>query len=461
MDRMNPLDASFLHLENEVTQLHIASISIFEGPPPDYADLCRRYQAKVQLVPRYLQKVRFVPWNLGRPVWVDDPGFDITYHVRRTALPAPGDDDALRALVGRLMSQPLDRRRPLWETWVIEGLEGGRFGLLSKVHHAVVDGVAGADLLAFVLDVEREPSPFDVPEFEPEPEPTGGQLAARAVVDLATRPYEQLRRLRALARTPRRAASHVLDLARGYARLGGLLVPTPSTSLNGPVGPHRRWTWARASLADVKEIRNAFGGTVNDVVVAAITRGFRELLLSRQEPVDGRVLRTLVPVSIRAEDEHGVWDNRVTGMFAELPVGIDDPVACLAAIHDQLLDLKQSHESEAVFAIETLGDMTPPAMLAATERFVARLRQRNVNTVTTNVPGPQFPLYLCGREMLEVFPYVPLALGVRIGVAIFSYVGALNFGVTGDYDTTGDLDVLAHGIERAMGELVARTGVSA
>jgi WS/DGAT/MGAT family acyltransferase len=318
----------------------------------------------------------------------------------------------------------------------------------------MVDGVAGADLLAVVLDTEPDPEPCVAPPWQPLPAPSDVELAARAIVDMATRPYEQFRAARALMRTPRRAVSRGVDLLQGFREMARVARPLAPSSLNGPIGPHRRWTWARASLADVKDVRRAFGGTVNDVVLTAVTGGFRDLLLKRGEPVDDRVVRTLVPVSVRAADARGVLDNRVAAMFADLPVGIDDPLACLATLHDQLVELKESHEADAVEALSGLSEWSPPTLLAAAERFVARFQQRNVNTVTTNVPGPPFPLYLVGKRMLEIFPFVPLAAGLRVGVAIFSYDGTINFGVTGDWDTAEDVDVLAAGIERSLGEML-------
>jgi len=460
VDRLSPLDASFLHMEDGVSHMHIASVAIFEGPEPPFGDIVAAIRGKLPLVPRYRQVVRFVPFDLGRPVWVDDPNFNIQYHLRHTALPAPGGEVELRRLVGRVMAQPLDRTKPLWEIWVVQGLDRGQWGVLSKTHHAMVDGVSGTDLLSVIMDTSPEPSRPVADDWWPPRPPSRIELAAQAMLALARSPYEQFRALRASTRIPRQALAEVIDVARGLSALAGLVRPTPLSSLNGPIGPHRRYAWAQSSVDDIKMVRKAFGGTFNDVVLACITRGFRDLLLSRDEPVD-RVVRTLVPVSIRARDVSGkaVGDgtlaNRVSAMFAELPVGLEDPLARLHAVSAQMAGLKDSRQAVAGEALTSLSGFAPPMLLSLGTRVTARLGQRNVNTVTTNVPGPQLPLYLVGRRMLKAFPYVPLASQVRIGVAIFSYNGQVNFGVTGEYDTAPDIEVLCHGIENGMAELLA------
>lgn len=462
IDRLSPLDASFLHIEDSVSHMHIASVGIFEGPPPSFAEVMSKVQAKLPLVPRYRQVVRFVPLDLGRPVWVDDEHFNIEYHLRRTALPSPGGETELRKLVGRVMSQPLDRSKPLWEIWMVEGLEDGHWALLSKTHHAMVDGVGGTDLLAVIMDLSADSPTPQLQPWQPSASPPGLQLAMRALSDMALSPYEQLRAVRASTRLPRQALAHGRQVVRGLSALAGLARPTPQSSLNGPLGPHRRYMWASTAVDDVKLVRKQLGGTFNDVVLAAITAGFRELLLSRGEPVD-RVVRTLVPVSVRGRDLSGraVGDgrlsNKVSGMFASLPVGISDPRERLESISSQMQGLKESQQALAGEALTSMSGFAPPLLLSLGMRLFTRMPQRNVNTVTTNVPGPQFPLYVAGRRMLKAYPYVPLAGQVRIGVAIFSYDGQVNFGITGDYDTTADLGVLARGIEEGMQELLKRS----
>jgi diacylglycerol O-acyltransferase len=461
-DRLSPLDTSFLHIEDHVSHMHIASVMIFQGPPSPFGDVVGMVDAKLDFVPRYRQKVKAVPFELGRPVWVDDPHFNLEYHLRHTALPAPGGESELRKLVGRVMAQPLDRSKPLWEIWVVEGLDEGRWAILAKTHHALVDGVSGSDLLAVVLDVTPEPAQPAPSTWVPHPEPSGLELVVQAVENLALSPYEQIRAARAHTRPLRRALGYALEVAGGLFSLSGLVRPMPLSSLNGPLGPHRRYAWASTSVDDIKRVRRALGGTFNDVVLASITNGFRELLLARRESVD-RVVRTLVPVSVRPRDPSGkavgdgTYENRVSAMFAELPVDIDDPVLRLHAITEQMKDLKDSRQALAGEALTSMSGFAPPMLLALGMRLATRAGQRNVNTVTTNVPGPQFPLYAAGRRMIRAYPYVPLGGQMRLGIAIFSYDGEVNFGITGDYDSAPDIDVLAGGVEDGMLQMIKAT----
>jgi diacylglycerol O-acyltransferase / wax synthase len=458
MDRMNPLDASFLYVEDGITHLHIASCAIFEGAAPAYADLLAAFAAKLPLVPRYRQVVRFVPLQLGRPVWVDDPHFRLEYHLRHTALPAPGGDAELRRLMGRLMSQQLDRHRPMWEAWLVEGLAEGRWALISKIHHCMADGVSGTDLLATVLDRSPKPAAAAAVEpWHPAAPPSALRLVADAMAHLATSPVEQIGALRSMLRAPRQAVSQLVGMVGGMVSYAPRILPTPANSLVGSIGPHRRWTWAAADLAELNAIRHAFGGTINDVVIAVITSGLRDMLRDRGEPVDRLVVRSLAPVSVRSVGERGTVNNRVSAMFADLPVAIEDPVERLEAVSAQMRRLKASHQAEAGEGIVALGGATPPPVIALAERtamlVLRRVAQHSVNTVTTNVPGPQYPLYLAGRQMVAYLPFVPIAHGMRVGVAIVSYNGRVWFGVTGDYDTAPDIGVLASGIEDAVATL--------
>jgi diacylglycerol O-acyltransferase len=454
MQTMSPLDASFLHIEDATTHMHLGSVGIFEGPPPAPDEVPAAVAARLPLVPRYRQKVRFVPLALGRPVWVDDPHFDLDYHVRRTGLPAPGGEAELRRLVGRVMSQQLDRAKPLWEIWVVEGMEDERWAVISKAHHCMVDGVAATDILSVLLDKDRQPEPPASDSWSPEPEPGPGQLVARSLAGRAVSPYEGLRTAMAMARAPRRFVGEALTVAKGVANMRQVAAPGGAPALNGPVGPHRRWGWARSRLSDIKQIRQAHGGTVNDVVLTAITGAFRELLLARGEELAGHAVRTLVPVSVRAADQHGTYDNKVSAMFAELPVEIEDPLERLEAVSEQMQQLKASGQAVAAERLTALGGFAPAMLLALAGRIGTALPQRAVNTVTTNVPGPQQPLFLAGRRMLEAFPFVPLGGHVRIGVAIFSYDGGVNFGVTADRDGAPDLDLFCQAIERSLAELL-------
>ena len=464
MDRLSPLDASFLHLEDtdRTVGMHIGSTAIFAGPPPDQATFARTVEARLPLAPRYRQRVEMVPLGIGRPVWVDDGDFSLDYHLRRTALPAPGGEVELQRLVARLMSQRLDRTKPLWEMWVVEGLADGQWAMVSKAHHCMVDGLSGVELLAVLMDLSPEPGAAEVAPWAPEPTLSRLGLTVRTVGELTTSHYEQLRMATSLVRRPRRLLQPAGEVFAGLRALAPMLAPPAASTLTGAIGAHRAVAWAETELDRVKQVRAALGGTVNDVVLTAITLGFRELLLARGEPVADRVVRTLVPVSVRATRSDGAaahdgtFDNKVSAMFAELPVSVDDPIEVLTSIRRQLGDLKQSKQAVAGEALTSLSGFAPPVLLGLGMRVAARVVSRtgNIHTVTTNVPGPQLPLYSCGRELLKAYPYVPIAAPLRIGVAIFSYNGNVAFGITGDRDTSSDIAVLAHGITSGIDDLL-------
>jgi len=458
VDRMSPLDATFLHVEDGITHMHIASCARFEGPPPPYDEVVELFRRKLPLVPRYRQRVRFVPGDLGRPVWVDDPHFLLEYHVRHTALPPPGGDDDLRRLMGRLMSQPLDRSRPLWETWVVEGLADGTWALISKIHHCMADGVSGTDLMSVVLDDRRDPPPSPpVEPWAPGPEPSDAELVREALRDMVASPLAALGRVPELLGQPQRLVERTKDVLAGARSMSSVLRPNTALSIEGHIGPHRRWAWSAATLDEVKLVRESFGGTVNDVVLTAISGGFRELLVARGEPVDGVVVRSLVPVSVRAADDHST-NNQVASIIAELPVGIADPVERLRSVTAHMVALKESHQPDTGVVVLEAAEITPAPFVALGLRAgtlaLRHVVQRNVNTVTTNVPGPRQALYACGREMLAYYPFVPLSQGVRTGVAILSYNGKIGFGVTGDWDSVPDVGVLADGIRHGMDALL-------
>jgi WS/DGAT/MGAT family acyltransferase len=457
MDHMNSLDASFLYMENEFNHMHIAVVAIFEGPPPRGEEVEEMVASKLSLVPRYRQKVRFVPFDLGRPVWSDDHHFNLRYHVRHTALPSPGSDEQLRTLVGRVMSQQLDRAKPLWEVWVVEGLEGDRWALLTKTHHCMMDGVSGSDLLGVLLDSEADVAYAANGSWHPEPRPSGISLLRSSLVEGIRTPVDVLRNFQSALAAPGRMLHQLADLMDGLYTYRAFAKSPTESSLNGPIGPHRRWCWASTSLVDINKIRNAHHGTVNDVVLSAIAQGFRALMLSRGEPVDGLCVRTLVPVSVRHEAEQGMLNNRVSAMFVDLPMGVEDPVERLVAIRAEMEDLKEHHQSDAAETLNSISGFTPTALLALGARIFASLEQHTVQTVTTNVPGPRQTLYAAGCQMLTAYPYVPLAGSVRIGVAIFSYAGQLTFGVTGDYEGAADINVLTEGIEVGVQDLLARS----
>jgi diacylglycerol O-acyltransferase len=452
MDWMSPMDASFLHLEGPANPMHIGGVSIFEGPAPPFEQLEEMVEGKLDLVPRYRQKVRFIPLGLGRPVWVDDPRFNLSYHLRHSALPPPGADDQLRRTAARIFAQRLDRTKPLWEIWMLEGLAKSRWALLSKVHHCMVDGVSATDLMAVMFG--GDDAQAAVEPWLPAPEPGSAELVVRTITRRTFNPSEQLRTLRAATRAPRASLTQAIHLLGGMTSAARVVRPGGGSSLTGPVGPHRTWSWGHVRLSDVKSVRATLGGTVNDVVLTIVSGGLRDLLEARGESVENRTVRTLVPVSVRRAGERGTYNNRVSAMLAELPVGVADPATRLDAVRAQMDGLKQSKQAVAGDVLTSLSGFAPPMLLALGARLGARSSSFGLETGITNVPGPQQPLRTLGRRLLESFPYVPLIGQARISIAIFSYDGGLYLGVTGDYDSSSDIDILTAGAERSMGELL-------
>jgi WS/DGAT/MGAT family acyltransferase len=453
MESMSAIDSSFLHVENDTTPMHIGGVSIFEGPPPPFTDLRAMVAGKLELVPRYRQKVRFVPLSAGPPVWVEDPHFSLAYHMRHTAIPAPGSEEQLRQMASRVFSQHLDRNKPLWELWAVEGLQGGRWALLSKVHHCMVDGVAATDLMSLMFSDSEGSSISRI--WSAPPEPSGLEVLLTTIVRRAS-PAGQIDAMRRALGAPRQSVRSLIEIVRATAAAGPRMRPVGASTLTGPIGPHRRWSWAQARLSDVKEVRASLGGTVNDVVLTLITNGFRELLDSRGEEVpEERVIRTMVPVSVRRRGERGVYNNRVSAVFAGLPVGLVDPARRLEWIRAEMDGVKQSKQAVAGDVLTSLSGFAPPLLLALGSRLVTLSPRLNMHTATTNVPGPQQPVQTLGRRMLASYPFVPVVGSIRIVVAIFSYDGGLFFGVTGDYDGAPDIDVLTAGIETGMDDLLA------
>jgi diacylglycerol O-acyltransferase / wax synthase len=451
MEFMSPTDASFLHIEGPNTPMHIGAVSIFEGPAPPFARLEEMVLGKLDAVPRYRQKVRFVPLALGRPVWVDDPHFNLGYHLRHSALPAPGTEEVLRRTAARIFAQHLDRRKPLWEIWMVEGVSDNRWALLSKVHHCMVDGVSATDLMTVMFD----DSPPQPPErWQPAPEPTSAELLLHTLTRQVFNPSEQLRAVQAAVSRPRASLAKAQTLVRGVASTAGLLRPLGESSLTGSIGPHRTWSTAYVHLSDVKAIRSALGGTINDIVLTIVAGGLRELLQSRGENIDGDGVRVLVPVSVRQPGERGVYNNQVSAMLPTLPAGTEDPVERLQSVRTQMDRLKDSGQAVAGEVLTSLSGFAPPLLLALGGRLAARSPSLGVQAGVTNVPGPQQPLQTLGRRLLESFPFVPLIGNVRISIAIFSYNGGLYFGVTGDYDSSSDIDILTKGVERGVAELL-------
>src|SRR4051794_1226453 len=452
-DRLTPLDASFLHLEDASSPMHVAAAMVFRGPAPSYQDLLDHMAARLHLVPRYRQRLAEVPLGQGRPLWVDDEAFDLRFHVRATALPRPGTERELQVLASRVFGQPLRRDRPLWETWLVEGLEGDRFGLLSKTHHAVVDGISGLDVLAVLFAPES-----DAPEaavWRPQAAPSGASLLAGAAAERLAAARDLAAPVAGAVRHPRRLAGAALRTAAGVAAFAQAgLRPAPASPYNAHmIGPDRRFTWVRASLDDIKAIKNRLGGTVNDVALTAVARALRAHLQRRGEGVDELELKAFVPVSLRADDQRTGQGNLVSGMVVPLPVGCTDPVVCLRRIHGHLERGKRSGQTAGAVTLTGLTGFPPPAVIAQAAGAITR--QRFINLVVTNVPGPQFPLFLGDRELLDIFPMVPLGRNLGLGVAIASYNGTMNFGLVGDFNLLHDLDDLAGDLDVALEELRA------
>jgi diacylglycerol O-acyltransferase / wax synthase len=450
-DRLSTLDAEFFFAENDNVPMHIGSVAVFEGPVPTREDVMRLFEAKLPLVPRYRQVVRTAPFQLLRPVWADDQAFSIRHHVRHAKVPAPGRPGQLQAISAKLFARPLDRGRPLWEEWLLDGLADGRWAILSRIHHCMVDGVGGNDLMALVFGTDPDERLPEVTRWVPAPRPSLAGLAADDLRDTVTRP---LRRLAAAPGMLRRAtAEDALDYGRGLGASAARLAEPSASFLNGPIGPRRRWTWTTASLDELKQIRADRGVTVNDVILAAVTRAFRDLLASRHKLADGLVVRSLVPVSVRRPDEAGAVTNRVAAVLANLPVSEPDPGRRLALIHQQMDSLKHTHQAVGAEILTGVLDFAAPMWLALGTQAMFHAPQPLVQTVTTNVPGPRTPLYVLGRRLTALYPYVPIGNAVRISVAIVSYVGTVSFGITADYDSAPDLDVFVEGIQHGLAEL--------
>ena len=455
-DRLSPLDASFLHLEDATSHMHVAAVLIFDGQPPAYDDFVSFVDSRLHLVPRYRQRLAFVPLNQARPKWVDDEEFDPRFHIRATALPRPGGEYELRVLAARLFSRPLNRERPLWEMWLIEGLDGGRFAVMSKTHHALVDGISGLDILSVLFSSDEESGEGD---WRPQPSPGGPQMLGEALWERATMPAELLRPALALLRRPRRAAERLLEAAVGVGAMAWAgLSPAPATPYNRRVGGDRRFAWVRTELDDLKAIKNALGGTVNDVVLTVVARALRRDLDRRAFPIDGLELKVFVPISMRGDDQRGQTGNMVSGMVVALPVSLDDPVEVLQQIVASTRELKDSGQAVGAQALTELTGFAPPNVMDQAARLTTR--QRFINLVVTNVPGPQEPLEMAGRRLTDLFPIVPLGKNLGLGVALISYNGAIDFGLVADFEAVPELEELAADFEGAIDELASAAGVS-
>ncbi|HVU05178.1 MAG TPA: wax ester/triacylglycerol synthase family O-acyltransferase [Polyangiaceae bacterium] len=452
-ERLSAQDASFIYAESPVAHMHVGSLAIFENPGLTEDALNAHIESRLHFVPRFRKKLAWVPAAQGRPVWVDDPHFDIRFHMRYTGLPKPAGEREALQLMGRVMSRPLDRQRPLWEIWAFD-LPDNRLALIQKTHHCLIDGISGVDLGTVLLDLMRNPPPGDPPpEWHPQELPSKERLLMDALVERVTQPAEILRSLRAAIRPQKEMLERAAEVGQGVFSFGrAAFERAPVTSLTRPIGPHRRFEIVRMRLDDAKRIKNRFGCTVNDVVLAIVTGGLRKLLIGRGDDVSGLVLKAMVPVSVRDPSRRMTYGNMVSMMSADLPVGEVDPAKRVHFVRERMAGLKESKQAVGADFWVKLSEYAPPTMLSLAGRATVAL-QRMVNVIVTNVPGPQFPLFLKGGEMLEAFPCVPIAGTASLGVAILSYNGQLCFGLNGDWDVVPDLDVFASGIRDALREL--------
>ncbi|HUA11730.1 MAG TPA: wax ester/triacylglycerol synthase family O-acyltransferase [Solirubrobacteraceae bacterium] len=461
-DRLTALDTTFLHLEDHSTaHMHVASVMIFEGRAPTLDEMVEHVEARLHLVPRYRQRLAYVPLDQGRPIWTDDPHFNPYYHVRHTALPRPADDQALKTLAGRLFSQRLDRSKPLWEIWLVQRLSGDRFAIVAKTHHALVDGISGVDITTVLFDTQRHPkAPAAPPEpWSARPLPGPAKLLGDAWLERSTVPSEMLRGTRALLRRPRRAVDRARQgiVGIGSTALGGINAPAPASPFNVPIGPHRRYTFFDVDLATLKSVKDSLGGTLNDAVLATVTLALGRYLRREGTDTEGLVLKAMVPVSVRAAEQRGALGNQVAAMWAPLPVGIKNPAACLREIATSMQKVKESGQAVGAQVLTELAGFAPPTILSQAARLQAR--QPFFNLVVTNVPGPQMPLYLLGRELLDLYPVVPLAQKQALGIAVMSYNGKLGFGLLGDYDALPKLEQIGQDMVWAAGQLAKAAGV--
>jgi WS/DGAT/MGAT family acyltransferase len=453
LDRLTAVDASFLTNESSSSHMHVGAILIFEGPPPLYVDLVEHIRGRLNQVPRFRQRIVVPPLEAGRPLWADDVNFNLTYHIRHTGLPEPGGEDKLRQLAARVFSQQLDRSKPLWELWLVQGLERDRFAILTKTHHAMVDGVSGVDIGTVLFDLEAVPQPSErIDDWKPRPEPSTSTLVTRAATDLASAPIKLAERALEAVRNPEATARRIAEGLEGVGEVVGALAdPAPDVPLNQEIGPHRRFVWARSELATFKRIKNGLGGTVNDVVLAVVTGALREWLHGRGVRTEGLELRALVPVSIRSEDERGNLGNKIAVMRGPLPVYVADPVRRLRVVTEAMEGLKRSKQALGAEVISRFNDFAPPTLLAQASRV--NFSTRLFNLIVTNVPGPQLPLYVLGREMEEIFPVAFLPQNHTLAIAIMSYNGRIGFGLLADYDSVEDVELISEGISASLAEL--------
>lgn len=452
VEQLNALDAGFLQVEDadRHVSLAIGGLAILEGPLPDHEALMSTFGQRIAFCPRFAQRLKRRPLDLGAPQWVEDPRFDLAHHVRRVAAPHPGDEAALSGLVADIMAWRLDRDRPLWEVWVIEGLVDNRWAILTKIHHCIADGIAATHMLVGLCDDGIGDSVVSHLRTVKPPMPDG--LLA------STHTLNPVKLAGALWNSSMMMADGAVRVARGAAELAaGLARPAPSSKLNGPLSSLRRYSTARVSMHDIDAIRQHFGVTVNDVALAAITESYRDMLLRHGERPHAHSMRTLVPVSTRRTDAHHITDNRVSVMLPYLPVDDDNPVRRLAKVNDRMGRTKSHGQHQAGSALVATANHLPFLVSAWTMRLLSRIPQRGVVSLATNIPGPSQHLQIMGHKMLNVFPIPPIAMSMRSGVAMLSYADDLYFGILADYETLPDIDTLAEGIEAAVSRLAAHS----
>jgi diacylglycerol O-acyltransferase / wax synthase len=465
MDRLTSFDTSFLANEEENGHMAIGAVLVCEGAPPSYEDFLTHVRSRLHLLPRFRQKLAFPPLQMGRPFWVDDANFDIANHVRRVALPEPGTDDQYKELVSRTLSPPLDRSRPLWELWLVEGLEGDRFGLIYRTHHSLADGISAVDIATLLFDLEPVAEPVrDEAPWEPGRNPSKLGLLGEAFKGFWSTMARMAGWLGAAARHPARAAKRAVDGAAGVKEVGWAMTkPAPKMPFNTAIGPDRRFTWARCDLDDLKRIKNALGGTVNDVTLAVSSAALRRWLEDRDIDPSGLALRALVPVSVRTENEHGELGNKLTAMRGPLPVHAEDPAERLRLVTAEMDKLKSSKQplgAEAIWALnDWFRDFAPPLLLRPTAHI--NFSTRLFNLLVTNFPGPQFPVYVLGRMVLDAIPVGFLAKQHALAIAIFSYNGQICFGFLADRDSMPDVEKIAAHLGEAVEELLAAADATA
>ncbi|HYS40712.1 MAG TPA: wax ester/triacylglycerol synthase family O-acyltransferase [Pseudonocardiaceae bacterium] len=460
--RLSALDASLLYLEDATTPMHIGGVAIFRRPRTgfDYERLLALIEQRLALVPRYRQRVRHVPGHLARPVWTDDTDFDITHHVRLSALPKPGTNEQLAHLVARLMSRPLDHNRPLWELYLVEGLQRNRFALVTKTHHAMIDGIGAIEIGQVILDVSPTAEADDGSLWMPAPQPSQLRLVTDAVSETVRQPGELVENVRSAVSDLTATMGKLVNAVSGVASAVRTAVrPAPSSPLNVPITAERRFAVARTTLADLKKVRAAHGGTVNNVVLAVVAGALRSWLMSRGEVVTaGTTVRAMAPLSVRDEvttnTPAGLAGGKVSAYLVDLPVGEPSPVVRLQHVAHAMRARFEAGQPVAADALVRLGGFAPPTLHALGARAASAFSQRIFNILVTNVPGPQVSLYAAGAKMLEMFPVVPLARNQAVSIGVTSYDGGVYFGLNADRAAMPDVDILARMVEESVEELL-------